>query len=350
MQNPKNLRQIPVDIVILNIYNESILFKNTNCPFHLLFYIFDSEEIMDLERLKEFEAIAKTGSIKQAARTLGLSSATLSARLIRFEEHIGTPLFRRTADAMVLTPAGEQLLPSSGELLSNFQKVRQKMLSAQAHSYHQLRIAVCGSELPLHLGPFLDRLNLNNPDIHLEILDDSRYSIVNSLLSGEVDLYFAPVMEDFPHHGLIRTQISTSTPNLVLPRSHRLAERTMVSIRELEGETFLLYPETAEPVIRNFQLRNLTDSGISYQTYHSETPSQFYMMLVPVGKGVVIHPTHLMGLPPFSTSIPLTDLPHQAPISFFYSKTNPNPDVQAFARDFILFTKEPSAHEHKQAL
>lgn len=305
---------------------------------------------MDFQRLEEFEAVAKHGSVKGAARELGLSSATLSARLIRFEEHIGSPLFYRTADAMVLTPAGEQLLPSSTELLAELRKLRREMHAAQAHSYHQLRIAVCGSELPLYLGPFLDRLNLNNPDIHLEILDDSYHSIQEGLQSGAVDIYFAPVLQDFSSHGLVRTQISSANPHVVLPRGHRLAERTMISIRELDGESFLLYPETSEPTIRNFQLRNLEDSGIAYSLYDSGTPSQFYMLLVPVGKGVVLHPSHLMGLPPYSVAIPVTDLPHRASISYFFSKSNANPDIQAFSRDFTIFAKELSAHEHKQNL
>lgn len=305
---------------------------------------------MDLARLEEFEAVAKHGTIKRAAQALGISSATLSARLIRFEKHIGAALFQRTNDTMILTPAGEQLRPYSTELLSNFKKIHKEMLSAQEHDYHQLRIAICGSELPLYLGPFLDKLNLNNPDIHLEIMDDTRCSITDGLLSGDIDIYFASVMQEFPHPGLTRTQISASNPHVILPRTHPLAGRTMISMRELEGETFLLYPKTREPVIREFQIRNLEDSGIRFQTYDSETPSQFYMLLVPVGKGIALHPSHLMGIPPYSVSVPVTDLPHRASISYFFSKTTSNPDVQAFCRDFTAFAKELSAHEHKQAL
>ena len=41
---------------------------------------------MDFDRLAEFITIARWGSIKKAALELRISSATLSARLIRFEE------------------------------------------------------------------------------------------------------------------------------------------------------------------------------------------------------------------------------------------------------------------------
>lgn len=97
--------------------------------------------------------------------------------------------------------------------------------------------------LPLYLGPFLDELNLKYPDISLELLDDSRYSIEEGLRSGEVDIYFASVMRDFEIPGLTKTTVTASSQYLLLPRSHRLANRTTVSLRELDGSA--LYPTPA---------------------------------------------------------------------------------------------------------
>lgn len=93
--------------------------------------------------------------------------------------------------------------------------------------------------LPLYLGPFLDELNLKYPDISLELLDDSRYSIEEGLRSGEVDIYFASVMRDFEIPGLTKTTVTASSQYLLLPRFHRLANRTTVSLRELDGECFI---------------------------------------------------------------------------------------------------------------
>lgn len=248
---------------------------------------------MDFDRLAEFAAIAKCGSIKKAALELGLSGATLSARLIRFEEHLGTPLFCRSSESLTLTPAGQRLLPSALEILASYRKMHQEMRSAQEHSYHQLRIAICGTNLPLYLGPFLDQLNLSNPGIQIEIFDDSRYSIVEGLQSGAIDIYFAPVMEDFVPKGLSKNPVSFSTQFVIMPRNHPLAERTMVSIRELDGEQFLLYPRTAEPAIRDFQLRNLNDAGIRYTTYDGDTSTIFLQAAGTRGQGPAAPPhTH----------------------------------------------------------
>ena len=305
---------------------------------------------MDFERLAEFAAISKYGSIKKAALELGISSATLSARLIRFEEHLGTPLFCRSGESMTLTPAGQQLLPSALEILASYRKMHLEMQAAQEHSYHQLRIAICGTNLPLYLGPFLDQLNLSNPGIRIEIFDDSKYSIVEGLQSGAIDIYFAPVMEDFAPKGLSKNPVAFSTQFVIMPRNHRLAERTMVSIRELDGEQFLLYPRTAESAIRDFQLRNLNDAGIRYTTYDGDTSAIFYKLLVPVGKGLLLRPTPMMDLPPNTVAIPVSDLKHPATSCFFYDKANTKADVLAFAKDFPKFAKEVSKRDHRPAL
>lgn len=301
---------------------------------------------MELDRLSEFSTIARLGSLKLASQELGVSSATLSARILRFEEQLGTQLFQRNSNGLVLTEAGQSLLPHSLDILESFQKIRGSILATQEHNYHRLRIAVASSVLPLHLGPFLDRLVLDNPDIHLEILDDTKYSIVSGLQSGEVDIYFASVMDDFSAPGLFKVPIATPGHNIILPKSHRLADRSIVSIKELDQEQFLLHPTSAEPTIREFQMKNLQDAGIRYTLYQSETSAIFYMLLVPIGKGILLYPDHIIDLPPNSVSMPISDLPHPAKLCYFYSKANPNPDVQAFVQDFSQYVKEVSTSEH----
>lgn len=305
---------------------------------------------MDLERLEEFITIAQHGTLKEAAGVLGVSVATLSARLLRFEERLGTPLFYRTGNVLVLTNGGRQLLPNALEILSHYQAIRQDMLRAREHSYNKLRIAISGSSLPLHLGPFLDQLILNHPDMQLELLDDSRYGITDGLSSGAVDIYFAPVLEEPVPRNLFRQYIGSPGEYVLLPRSHPLADRSMISIRELDGERFILYPKTAEPAIRNFQIRNLQDSGIRYSIYESNTAVLFSKLLVPIGKGILLYATHMMDRPPNTVCIPVTDLPHHASICFFYQKINANPDVLAFARDYLTYAKEAAGHEYRKNL
>lgn len=238
--------------------------------------------------------------------------ATLSARLRGFEKELGMELFRRVAGGLALTEAGERLLPSAEEILASLRQVRGELKEAERHRYSRLRIGITGSGLPLYLGPFLDELNLKYPDISLELLDDSRYSIEEGLRSGEVDIYFASVMRDFEIPGLTKTTVTASSQYLLLPRFHRLANRTTVSLRELDGECFIPYPRTRENCLRDFQFRNLEASGIS--------------------------------------CISVSDVPYPAAPCFFYDRASLNEEAEAFVRDYVIFAKEAHRREHRAAL
>ena len=238
--------------------------------------------------------------------------ATLSARLRGFEKELGMELFRRVAGGLALTEAGERLLPSAEEILASLRQLRGELKEAERHRYSRLRIGITGSGLPLYLGPFLDELNLKYPDISLELLDDSRYSIEEGLRSGEVDIYFASVMRDFEIPGLTKTTVTASSQYLLLPRFHRLANRTTVSLRELDGECFIPYPRIRENCLRDFQFRNLEASGIS--------------------------------------CISVSDVPYPAAPCFFYDRASLNEEAEAFVRDYVIFAKEAHRREHRAAL
>lgn len=303
-----------------------------------------------LDRLAEFARAARCGSLKRLSQELGLPQATLAARLKAFEEDLGLELFERSARGLTLTQAGERLLPSAEEILDSLRQLRGELREAERHRYRRLRIAVSGSGLPLYLGPFLDELNLRYPDMSLELLDDSRFSIEDGLRSGAVDIYFAAVTRDFEIPGLTKTMVAASSQYVLLPRSHRLANRTTLSVKELDGESFVLYTRTKENSIRDFQLRNLKASGISYKVYESETSPLFYKLLVPIGKGLILSPRDMMDLPPNTVCISVTDIPFPAAPCFFYDRASLGEETEAFVRDYVIFAKEAHRREHRAAL
>lgn len=301
---------------------------------------------MELDRLKEFEVIARLGSIKKAAKELDCSFATLSARMQSFEKRLDTELFQHHRDGIALTSAGERMLGSAVEILTEVEQLKQQLQAAEAHSYRRLRLAVTGSALPLFLGPFLDRLNLSYPDMQLELLDDTDWSIEEGLRSGAVDIYFAPVMVDYKIPGITKEMITPSSQYVLLPRSHPLFSRNAISLRELDGECFIPYPETMETCIRDFTLRNLRDSGIRYSLFPDPVSPQFYKLMVPIGKGLILLPTPIMEMPPNTVLVTVSDLKYPAASCFFYDKNTGNPEVHAFVRDYKAFVKEMRRHEH----
>lgn len=63
----------------------------------------------NFNHLFSFYAVAKSGSIKNAALDLGVSSSTLSEQMKSFEEAMGEPLFTRAGRSLSLTVHGHRL-------------------------------------------------------------------------------------------------------------------------------------------------------------------------------------------------------------------------------------------------
>lgn len=305
---------------------------------------------MDLNRLEEFTVIAKHLSIKKAAEELQISSATLSSRLNTFEKTLGVALFQRTSNGLALSPSGKKILSEAISITQAVQTLKTDMKNTTATEIQRLRIMVVGFGLPFYLGPFLDIVSKKNPDLQLDIVDDAYCSMEEGLKNNTIDLVFAPTMSHTCPDGIIRHELATAHQYILMPQSHPLADNPSISIKELDGETFILYPKRASTALRNFQLANLKSSGIRYKTYESNTSAAFYQLLVPIGKGLIITPFHILNDLPNSRTVPIRDIPYPAPSTLLYSKENIRPEAKLFVNDFLKFVKEISSHDHRKTV
>lgn len=305
---------------------------------------------MDLNRLEEFTVIAKYQSIKKAAEELQISAATLSSRLSNFEKTLGVTLFRRTAQGLELSPSGKKILTEAMSITQSVQSLKKEVQNAGSTEIQYLRIMVVGFGLPFYLGPFLDIVSKKNPDLQLDIVDDTYCSIEEGLKNNTIDLAFAPTMSHTCPNGIIRHELATAHQYILMPQSHPLADASSVSFKDLDGETFILYPNRAAATLRTFQMENLKDSGIHYKIYESDTSAAFYQLLVPIGKGLIITPFHIINDLPNSRTVPIRDILHPAPSTLLYAKDSIRPEAKLFATDFLKFVKETSSHDNRKTL
>jgi len=78
---------------------------------------FSNPAMNDLGSLLAFQSVLKSGSLSQAARSLGVPKSTLSRRIRDLEESLGQVLIRREARRLIPTEAGELLAKYADRLL-----------------------------------------------------------------------------------------------------------------------------------------------------------------------------------------------------------------------------------------
>ncbi|MET3926246.1 LysR family transcriptional regulator [Devosia sp. 2618] len=76
-----------------------------------------------LEALDRFVQVTSQGSIRKAARGMGLGQPQLTRQIAQLETIVGSPLLERGADGSTVTPAGARLVTICERLLAAWQKL-----------------------------------------------------------------------------------------------------------------------------------------------------------------------------------------------------------------------------------
>lgn len=143
---------------------------------------------MDLDRLRLFLAIVRTGSMTAAARAVHLTQPAVSRSVHLLEEAVGAPLFVRSGRQVVLTAAGRALVPRAEALLEGEARLRLEVQRSAERDYFDLRIGVIDSVatglLPEVARPLLDAF----PGLALKISTARSVLLLERIGAGSLDL------------------------------------------------------------------------------------------------------------------------------------------------------------------
>jgi len=124
---------------------------------------------MDWDDLPVFLAVARAGSLRGAARALGVNHATVTRRLKALEAALGTTLFDRTPEAFVLTQAGEALLGSAERMEGEVFAVQRMIAGRDADPAGVVRVSMPWAVMHGFLAPRIAAFAACFPAIELDI-------------------------------------------------------------------------------------------------------------------------------------------------------------------------------------
>lgn len=120
-----------------------------------------------LNALRAFESAAKHLSFKMAADELNVTPAAISHQIKALEADLGTSLFRRLNRALLLTDAGQLLLPDIRSGFQSFHRAMERLRSRNDNNI--LTVATAPSFAAKWLVPRLDRFSRAHPDLDVRI-------------------------------------------------------------------------------------------------------------------------------------------------------------------------------------
>jgi DNA-binding transcriptional LysR family regulator len=133
----------------------------------------------DFEGLALFAKVAEERSFAGAARSLGLSVATVSRAVARLEERLGARLLNRTSRQLALTEFGASLAARAGEVFRLAEEAEGAAREQSAQPRGLVRLAVPMSFGLRWVAPLLPEFFRRYPEVQIDLhLSDATVDIV----------------------------------------------------------------------------------------------------------------------------------------------------------------------------
>lgn len=148
---------------------------------------------MEWSDVRIFLAIARSGTLGGAARSLQTSHPTVGRRLRALEQAIGHTLFQRTADGLILTEEGHGIVALAEQMEEGALAMERRLAGQEQNLKGNLRISSTDWFGAYVLPPILADFSKAYPNVDVEILTGTRRF---SLAQREAEVAFRAVPFD----------------------------------------------------------------------------------------------------------------------------------------------------------
>ncbi|MDB4946146.1 MAG: Transcriptional regulator, LysR family protein [Labilithrix sp.] len=193
---------------------------------------------MELRHLRYFLAAAELAHFGRAARRLHISQPTVSQQIRELEEEIGAELFERRGRGVRLTAAGELFRTYASRAIEDVAAGRRALDALANRSVGELRVAYLPSMAAGVVVPAIASVLRNHPGVKVTAFEGKSQRVERLVLEGKADVGLG--LLPLRAKGLETEPLLEGRLALVLPRRHRLAAETSVSVADLGGEPFAL--------------------------------------------------------------------------------------------------------------
>ncbi len=180
--------------------------------------------------LRYIDAVARAGSIRQAAETLAITSTALNRRILAMEQELGVDIFERFPRGVRLSAAGEILIHHIRSQIGDLERVKSQIADLTGERRGHVAIACSQALLPFFLPEQISLYRTDHEAVTFDVLVRDRAAAEQALIdiSADLALVFEPVrMSEFQILLTVRQPV-----HVVMRPSHPLAERDKIRLRD----------------------------------------------------------------------------------------------------------------------
>lgn len=194
-----------------------------------------------MTQLEAFVLVARLGSVKAAAKVLGVSEPAVSGALAALRQHLGDPLLQRSTTGMELTPGGKRLVAIASQMVNLAVEAEAAIRDAQG-APELLRVVAASTVAEFVAPSLLSVFTSRTPSIEASVglTGDAEMSAL--LLERLADVGLGPRLAGLTSEPLMRYRLI-----VVAAPGNPLAGGRPVRTSALAGHDWLVGPSGADP-------------------------------------------------------------------------------------------------------
>jgi len=198
---------------------------------------------MNLDYLKTYLEVIKLGSFSEVAKNLSISQPAVTFQIQKLEQDLGVRLLDRSQKVITVTEAGKRFL--------RFAESVEEARDCLQDDLDQLREEVTGnlvviaSTIPgeFLLPSCLSKFKALHPAIRVQMIVSDSLTVVSEVREGTYEVGFCGIVPE--DRDLEVFKMAEDEIVLIVFPGHPFAERSEVSLAELEKEPFIFREETS---------------------------------------------------------------------------------------------------------
>jgi DNA-binding transcriptional LysR family regulator len=250
---------------------------------------------MDRRRLRGFIALAEELHFGRAAARSNITQPALSQQLRQLEEELQIELVQRTKRRVALTRAGEAFLIECRKIVANMDHAVHLVREVDRGLSGQIVVGATAPALYIGLPAMIKRYKDLMPGIQVLVRECTTTIQESALRSGEIDVSIChPPLEDAT---LACIEIARMPFDVVMSDANPLATRDRLYLRDLAGESFIVFARAIAPNMYDIVIAMCREAGFSPKVILEASPAQSIVGMAACGVGIGLIASQMQHFP-----------------------------------------------------
>lgn len=225
-----------------------------------------------VRQLRLLIALDDFGSLHKAADAVAISQPGATKALHEIETTFGATLFERTSKGLEANDLGRCVIRYARLMHTDLSHLREEMLGILKGHGGRLSVGVIMGAVP-KLVQALSRLRQKQPDLSVEIVEDTSARLLNLLDQGRLDLAVCRTSVSQRPAAYDRGKLVEEGLMLVANPQHPLAGAATLELADLADSGWVVFPVNMP--MRLTLDREFREAGLSFPQHAIETSSTF---------------------------------------------------------------------------